>query len=285
MFVLIGIVIVLGAVLGGYLMEEGNLALLVQPAEFVIIFGAALGGFIISSPMKVIKAVQASLMRMFSSRIYGKSDYVEALVLLNEIFFKIRKEGLVSIESDLDEPEKSPIFKKYPKFLKNHHAVAFLTDTLRTLTITDIEAHELASLLDYEIDAHHEEALVPSKSIANVADSLPGLGIVAAVLGVVLTMKKISEPPEVLGHSIGAALVGTFLGVLMCYGFVGPISRNIEAIANEDREFLTVLKAALLAFVNTPSPQVAIEFARRVVPGELKPSFLELESVIKKSKK
>lgn len=285
MFVLIGIVIVLVGVLGGYLMEEGNLALLFQPAEFVIIFGAALGGFIISSPMKVIRAVRASLIRMFSSRIYGKSDYMEALVLLNEIFFKIRKEGLVSIESDLDEPEKSPIFKKYPKFLKNHHAVAFLTDTLRTLTITDIEAHELASLLDYEIDAHHEEALVPSKSIANVADSLPGLGIVAAVLGVVLTMKKISEPPEVLGHSIGAALVGTFLGVLMCYGFVGPISRNIEAIANEDREFLTVLKAALLAFVNTPSPQVAIEFARRVVPGELKPSFLELESVIKKSKK
>ena len=199
---------------------------------------------------------------------------MDALVLLSEIFYKIRKEGLVSIESDLDDPEKSAIFQKYPKFLKNHHALAFLTDTLRTLTITDIEAHELGSLLDYEIEAHYEEALIPAKSIANVADSLPGLGIVAAVLGVVLTMKKISEPPEVLGHSIGAALVGTFLGVLLCYGFVGPMSRNLEAIANEDREFLTVIKAALLAFVNTPSPQVAIEFARRVVPGDLRPSFL-----------
>jgi chemotaxis protein MotA len=285
MFILIGSVIVLGCVIGGYLMEEGNLSLLIQPAEFVVIFGAALGGFVIASPMKVIKAVKDGLIRMLASRIYTESDYLEALVLLSEIFFKIRKEGLVAIESDLDEPEKSNIFKRYPKFIKNHHALAFLTDTLRTLTITDIEAHELATLLEYEIDAHYEEAMIPSKSIGNVADSLPGLGIVAAVLGVVLTMKKISEPPEVLGHSIGAALVGTFLGVLMCYGFVGPVAKNLENIAGEDREYLTVLKAALLSFVNTPSPQVAVEFARRVVPGELRPSFLELEAVIKKSKR
>ena len=285
MFIFIGMAIVIGAVLGGYLMEEGNLSLLIQPAELIIIFGAALGGFIIASPLKVIKAVQGGMMRMFTSKIYSSADYQDALVLLSEIFYKIRKEGLVSIESDLDDPEKSPIFKKYPKFIKNHHALAFLTDTLRTLTITDIEAHELGALLDYEIEAHFEEALIPAKSIANVADSLPGLGIVAAVLGVVLTMKKISEPPEVLGHSIGAALVGTFLGVLLCYGFVGPMSRNLEAVANEDREFLTVVKAALLAFVNTPSPQVAIEFARRVVPGDLRPSFLTLEIVIKNSRK
>lgn len=284
MFVLIGIVMVLGCVLGGYLIERGNVWVLMQPAEVLIIFGAATGGFIISSPMKVIKAVKNGVLRMFSGKIYTKNDYVEVLVLLSEIFYKIRKEGLVSIESDLDDPDKSPIFKKYEKFLHNHHALAFLTDTLRTLTITDIEAHELAGLLDYEIEAHHEEANIPSKSIATVADSLPGLGIVAAVLGVVITMGKISEPPEVLGHSIGAALVGTFLGVLMCYGFVGPMSKNLEHLANEDREFLTVIKAALLAFVNTPSPQVAIEFARRVIPGELKPSFLELEALIKKSK-
>ncbi len=285
MFILIGIAVVLGSVIGGYLMEHGNLSLLIQPAELVIIFGAALGGFVISSPLKVIKAVQGSLLRMFSSKIYSRTDYLESLVLLSEIFYKIRKEGLVSIESDLDEPEKSAIFKKYPKFIKNHHALAFLTDTLRTLTITDIEAHELGALLDFEIEAHFEEALLPAKSISNVADGLPGLGIVAAVLGIVLTMAKISEPPEVLGHSVGAALVGTFLGVLMCYGFVGPVSRNLEHLANEDKEFLTVIKAALLAFVNTPSPQVAIEFARRVVPGDLRPSFLELEAVIKKSKK
>jgi chemotaxis protein MotA len=285
MLVFIGMAIVIGCVLGGYLMEQGNLSLLFQPAELIIIAGAALGGFIISSPFKVIKAVQSGFLRMFKSKIYSRSDYMDALVLLSEVFYKIRKEGLVSIETDLDEPEKSAIFQKYPKFLKNHHALSFLTDTLRTLTITDIEAHELGALLDYEIDAHYEEAVTPAKSIASVADSLPGLGIVAAVMGIVITMKKISEPPEVLGHSVGAALVGTFLGVLLCYGFVGPMARNLEHIANEDREFLTVIKAALLAFINTPSPQVAIEFARRVVPGDLRPSFLVLEAVIKKSKK
>jgi len=285
MFVFIGMVIVIGSVLGGYLIEQGNINLLFQPAELLIIFGAAIGGFVISSPMKVIKAVQGALLRMFKSRIYSSSDYIDALILLTEVFYKIRKEGLVSIEGDLDEPEKSAIFQKHPSFLKNHHAMEFMADTLRTLTITDIGAHEMGSLLDYEIEAHYEEALIPAKSIANIADSLPGLGIVAAVLGIVITMKKINEPPEVLGQSIGAALVGTFLGVLLCYGFVGPMSRNLEHIANEDREFLTVIKEALLAFINTPSPQVAIEFARRVVPGELRPSFLELESVIKKAKK
>lgn len=285
MFVIIGCFVVIGCVMGGFLMAHGNMHVLFQPSEFVIIIGAALGGFIIANPIKIIKATVAGASRMFASKAYAKQDYMDALVLLSEIFFKIRKEGLVSIESDIDAPENSPIFKKYPKFLKNHHALAFLADTLRTLTITDIEPHELATLLDHEIDAHHEEAIIPSKSIANVADALPGLGIVAAVLGIVITMGKINEPPDVLGHHVGAALVGTFLGVLLCYGFVGPMSRNLENIASEDREYLSVLKVGLLAFVNTPSPQVAIEFARRVVPGELRPTFLELENVIKRAKK
>ena len=285
MFVIIGIVIVIGAVLGGYLNEHGSISLLIQPNEYIIIFGAALGGFVIASPMKVIKAVQAGLVRMLKSRVYSRKDYLDALVLLSEIFYKIRKEGLVSIESDLDNPEKSPIFKTHESFIKNHHALAFLTDTLRTLTITDIEAHEMGDLLENEIEAHHEEALIPSASIANVADSLPGLGIVAAVLGIVLTMKKIDAPPAVLGECIGAALVGTFTGVLACYGFMGPMAKNLENIASEDKQFLTVIKAGLLAFIGTPSPQVAIEFARRAVPGELRPTFLELEDVVKKAKK
>ncbi|MDR3570005.1 MAG: flagellar motor stator protein MotA [Syntrophobacteraceae bacterium] len=285
MFVIIGIVIVIGAILTGYLNEHGSISLLIQPNEYIIIFGAALGGFVIASPLKVIKAVMAGLGRMLKSRAFSREDYLDALVLLSDIFYKIRKEGLVSIESDLDNPEKSPIFKSHEAFIKNHHALAFLTDTLRTLTITDIEAHEMADLLDFEIEAHHEEALIPSKSIANVADSLPGLGIVAAVLGIVLTMKKIDSPPAVLGECIGAALVGTFTGVLACYGFVGPAAKNLENIASEDKEFLTVIKAGLLAFIGTPSPQVAIEFARRAVPGELRPTFLELEEVVKKMRK
>jgi chemotaxis protein MotA len=284
-FVLIGIGIVVGAVLGGYLMEDGNMSLLIQPAELIIIFGAAIGGFIIASPLKVIKIVMGGLGALFSGKAYSKDDYRDALLLLSEIFFKIRKEGVVAIEADVDNPEQSDIFKKYPKMLKNHHALAFITDTLRTISITDIESHELASLLESEIESHFEEALIPSKSVNNVADSLPGLGIVAAVLGVVLTMKKISEPPEVLGHSIGAALVGTFLGVLMCYGFVGPMSKNLEALASEDKDFLTVLKAALVAFVNTTSPQLAIEFGRRIIPGDIKSSFIEMEEAMKALRK
>lgn len=285
MFVVIGICVVIGCVLGGYIMEGGNLSLLVQPAEGVIIFGAALGAFIISSPMKVIKATVGSIGRLMAGKAYAREDYLDALLLLNEVFFKIRKEGLVSIEGDLDKPEDSEIFKKFSKFLANHHALAFLTDTLRTLTIMDIDSHELADLLEYEIEAHHEELLIAPKAIANTADGLPAMGIVAAVMGVVITMGKISEPPEVLGHSIGAALVGTFLGVLMCYGFVGPMSKNLENMASEDQEYLNVLKVAIIAFVSNPSPQLAIEFARRVVPSEMRPTFLELEEVIRQAKK
>ncbi|MGV8074759.1 MAG: flagellar motor stator protein MotA [Syntrophobacteraceae bacterium] len=285
MFLAIGIFTVLGCVIGGYLLGQGNLSVLFQPAELIIIFGAALGGFIIASPMKVMRSVLGSIGRLAVGKAYSRQDYEQVLLLLNEIFFKIRKEGLVSIESDIDDPEKSEIFMKYPAFIKNHHALSFLTDTLRTLTIMDIDAHELANLLDYEIDAHHEEALIPSHAIANLADGLPGLGIVAAVLGIVITMAHLNEPPEVLGHHVGAALVGTFLGVLLCYGFVGPMSKNLEYAASEDREYLNVLKVALLAFVNSPSPQIAVEFGRRVIPAELRPSFVELEQILKQAKK
>lgn len=285
MFVIIGIVIVLSTVVGGYLMGHGNLAILFQPAEMIIIFGSAFGGFVISSPMKILKTVMGGIGVLLKGKAYTKDDYKEALMLLSEIFFKIRKEGVVAIEADVDAPEQSEIFKKYPKIIANHHALAFVTDTLRTISITDIESHELAALLESEIETHHEEALIPSKSIANVADSLPGLGIVAAVLGIVITMKSINSPPEVLGNHIGAALVGTFLGVLMCYGFIGPMAKNLEYVANEDKEYLTVLKAALVAFVNTTSPQLAVEFGRRIVPGELKPSFMEMEEAIKSLRK
>jgi chemotaxis protein MotA len=284
MFAAIGMVVVLVSVIGGYLMAHGNLSVLIQPSEWVIIGGAAIGGFIISSPMKVIKATMGSLGRLFGGKAYNKEDYVESLMLLNEIFFKIRKEGLVSIEADIDDPEQSEIFKKYTSFLKNHHSLTFLTDTLRTLTIMDIDAHELASLLEYEIEAHHEEMLIPAHSIANVADALPGLGIVAAVLGIVVTMGNIDAPPAVLGNHIGAALVGTFMGVLLCYGFVGPMAKNLENMAGEDTEFMNVLKVALVGFVSNPSPQIAVEFGRRVIPNDLKPSFLELEQLLKAKK-
>lgn len=284
MFAIIGAAIVFISVIGGYLLEHGNLHVLFQPVELLIIGGAATGSFIIASPMKVIKAVIGDIGKILAGKAYSKADYIEVLILMSEIFSKIRKEGLVSIEADVDNPGESKIFSNYPKFLKNHHAVDLVADTLRTVMTTSIAPHELESLLDTELEAHHEESLIPSKSINTVADGLPGLGIVAAVLGVVITMGKISEPPEVLGHSIGAALVGTFLGVLGCYGFVGPVAKNLEFVANEDKEYMNVLKVSLVAFVGGAAPQISVEFGRRVIPANVKPSFVEVEEAIRERK-
>lgn len=286
MIAIIGFIVVTGAIAGGYLMEHGNLAVLFQPAEVVIIFGAAFGAFLVASPLKVVKSTLSGTIKVFTNKPYVKADYLEILMMLSEIFYKIRKQGLVSIEGDVDTPEESTIFKNYPKILKNHHALTFITDTLRMVITSTIEPHELESLMEVELEEHHEDALTPSKSIATVADALPGLGIVAAVLGVVLTMGKIGEPPEVLGHSIGAALVGTFLGVLMCYGYVGPVSKNMEFIAQEEIQYLTVLKIALKSFVsNNAAPMVAIEFGRRAIPAKQRPTFVEVEEAVKKARK
>ncbi len=286
MIVVIGFVIVSACVIGGYLLEGGNLSVIFQPVELMIIGGAAIGGFIIASPMKVIKATGSSIAHIFTNKPYTKQDYIEVLLMINGIFYKIRQQGLVSIESDVDSPEQSPLFSKYPNVLKNHAAITLITDTLRTVMTTTIAPHELESLIDQELEAHHEEAMAPAHSVSTIADGLPGLGIVAAVMGVVLTMGKIKEPPEVLGASIGAALVGTFTGVLLCYGYVGPMAKNMEFIANEDLQYLNVIKVALLAFIGGgAAPKVAVEFGRRVVPVEAKPSFLEMEEALRTAKK
>lgn len=284
MFVIVGIIVVIASVVGGFLMEGGNLHVLLVPAEIIIIFGAAIGSFLIASPPKVISAVVKELPQLFGSKSYTKADYLDLLSLLYKIFSKIRKEGLISIEADIENPSKSSIFSKHKNVLKNHHAIGFICDNLKVMVSTNVPPHELDNLLDLEIDVHHHESIVPSHSVAKVADGLPGLGIVAAVLGVVLTMGKIDQPPAVLGHSIGAALVGTFLGVLMCYGFVGPVSINIEHRARENTAFLQVIKVALVSFVSGSAPQMAVEFARRAISGKDKPTFEELEKEIKKAK-
>ena len=286
MIAIIGFIVVTVAIAAGYLMEHGNLAVLFQPAEIVIIFGAATGAFLIASPIKVVKSTIGSVAKVFANKPYVKTDYLDILMLLSEIFYKIRKQGLVSIEGDVDDPNDSTIFKNYPKILKNHHAITFITDTLRMVITTTIEPHELESLMETELEEHHEDALIPAKSIATTADALPGLGIVACVLGVVLTMGKIGEPPEVLGHSIGSALVGTFLGILMSYGYVGPMAKTLEFIAQEDLQYLTVLKIALKSFVsNNAAPMVAIEFGRRAIPAKQRPSFVEVEEAVRKVRK
>ncbi len=286
MIVLIGFMVVTGCVLGGYLIHKGNLSVIFAPVELLIIGGAAVGGFIISSPVKVIKAVGASIVRIFTNKPYSKQDYIEVLLMMNGIFNKIRQQGLVSIENDVDAPAESPLFAKYPKILKNHEAINLIADTLRTVMTTTIAPHELESLIEQELEALHEEAVTPSHSLGVVADGLPGLGIVAAVLGVILTMGKIKEPPEILGASIGAALVGTFLGVLLCYGFIGPMAKNMEFIAVEEMQYLNVIKVALLSFIGGgAAPKVAVEFGRRVVPATTKPSFLEMEETMRAAKK
>ncbi|MDI9571107.1 MAG: flagellar motor stator protein MotA [Pseudomonadota bacterium] len=285
MLVIVGAIIVITAVVSGYLMEHGNLSVLFQPAELVIIGGAAIGAFIIASPMKTVKAVIQGVLGVVRSKTYSKEDYLEAMLLLNGIFYKIRQQGLVAIESDVDEPEKSSLFNRFPGILKNNRAMGLITDTLRMVMTTTIATHELESLLEGEIDTHYEEMIVPSKTVTFIADGLPGLGIVAAVLGVVLTMGKIGEPPEILGHSIGAALVGTFLGVLLCYGFVGPLGRHMEHAVQEELQYLTVFKVALVAFVGGAAPKVALEFGRRVIPHDSKPLFSEVENLLRQAKK
>lgn len=284
MFAIIGLIVVIGSVIGGYLEAHGNLSVLVQPAELLIIGGAAIGGFLISTPLKIIKATLTAVIGVFKDTSYKKQDYIHILTLLNNVFYKIRQQGLVSIESDVDSPKESSLFNKFPKILNNHHAVELITDTLRTVMTTTIASHELESLIDTELDTYLEEVLQPSKAVNFVADALPGLGIVAAVLGIVVTMGKMKEPPDVLGQSIGAALVGTFLGVLLCYGFVGPIARNLEHTAHEKLQYLIVIKVALVSFLGGSAPKVAVEFGRRVVPADMRPSFAEMEEALRKSK-
>jgi chemotaxis protein MotA len=282
---IVGAAVVLACVIGGYLMEHGNLSVLIQPAELVIIGGAAIGSFLISSPRKVVASVLKNIPTIFVSRGHGKESFVDLLCLLYLVFSKIRKEGLISIEADIENPGQSALFGKYPRVTRDKHALNFICDNLKVIITTSIPPHELDGLLDLEIETGHHEEMVPSHALTKIADALPGLGIVAAVLGVVLTMGKIDQPPAVLGHSIGAALVGTFLGILACYGFVGPMAANLEYKAREGEVYFQVIKLALVAFVGGSAPQIAVEFGRRAVPGDDKPTFAELEKAIRASAK
>lgn len=278
---IIGAVIVFACVFGGFVMEHGNLALLLQPVEFMIIGGAAIGALIISSPVKLVKALGKSLKGIISPKHFDSKKYIEVLLLLYEIFNKMRKEGIIAIESHVEEPNKSEIFKRYPAILKNKRTVDFICDSLKILLSIDIPPHEFDNLLEVDIEANTEELSHPYHRVAKIADSLPGLGIVAAVLGVVLTMGKINEPPAVLGESIGAALVGTFLGVLMCYGIVGPISTLMEHHVKEEAAYYHVIRIAIVSYVARSIPQIAIEFARRAIPESVRPGFNELEKIMK----
>jgi chemotaxis protein MotA len=281
MFAIIGIVIVIGAIIGGYLMEHGHLAVLWQPAEVVIIGGAALGTLLIANPLPVITGLFKGILGVMKGSPYNKKFYLDALKMLNEIFSYARKNGLNKLEADCDDPEKSALFSKYPALVKNHHALHFICDTLRTAISGGVSHFELDQVMEADMEAHHHEANEPVHALSSVGDALPGLGIVAAVLGVVITMGSLGGPPEEIGHKVGAALVGTFLGILMCYGFMQPLAANMTKINDSELEFYKFLRAGVMAFVKGAAPILAIEFARRQIPGHNRPSFKEMEQACK----
>lgn len=284
MFIIIGAVIVIGSIITGYVLEGGHILALFQPYELLIIGGAAFGSMVIANPMNVIKSMISQITGLFGAT-YGKKDYQDLLVMMFEIFNIARKDGLIGLENHVEHPEESEIFKRYPKFLKNHHAINFFADTMRVIISGAVQPTDLEDLMDNDIEALKEEELHPSHSLNTVSDSLPGLGIVAAVLGIVITMGAIDGPPEEIGHKVGAALVGTFLGILTCYGFLGPISSNMKFRVNENMQYISCMKHALLSFNKGVAGVIAVEFARRTLFADVRPSFIELEEACNESKR
>jgi chemotaxis protein MotA len=276
MFSIIGILIVIAAIMGGYLMEHGNIKVLLQPAELLIIGGAAMGTVLIANPLHILKKIAAGAAGVFGGSKFTKQRYIDSLKMMYELFNKARKEGLMGLESDVEEPSKSPVFSKHPQFLKDHHIRDFVCDTLR-MAVTGAEPFDLDQLLDLDMEVHHLDAGQPIAALSSMADSLPGLGIVAAVLGVVITMGALGGPPEEIGRKVAAALVGTFLGILLCYGFVGPIAANMAKSVEEERAYLHVLRVVMITFLKGTAPIMAVEAARRAIPGHVRPSFQEVE--------
>jgi chemotaxis protein MotA len=281
MNIIIGALIVIGSVFGGFVLSKGQLLALWQPFEVLIIGGAAFGAFMIANPMKVVIASLKAIPAMMAGSRYNKALYLEMLALLYDLFSKARKEGLMAVEGDIEEPENSELFKKYPKIMKDHHAMDFICDYMRLVVSGSMNAFELEALMDADLETHHHHVAEPAHALGRVADGLPGFGIVAAVLGIVITMSFIGGPPEQLGAKIAAALVGSFLGIFLAYGFVGPASAFLEHRANEEAKYFQCIKVCLLASVQGYSPQVAIEFGRKTMPVDMRPGFQELEDHVK----
>src|ERR1700729_2470222 len=277
MFTIIGIVVVFGAVLAGYLMEHGNLKVLIQPAELVIIGGAAIGTVLIANPLHILKKIAGGLGAAFGGTKFNKQRYLETLKMMYELFSRARKDGLMALETDSDAPDQSPILSKYPSFLKDHHALPFVCDSIRLASSGGVDPFDADQMIERDMDVHHHGATQPIAALATMADSLPGLGIVAAVLGVVITMGALGGPPEEIGHKVAAALVGTFLGILLCYGLVGPVSQSMAKATAEEHAYLYVLRVLMLAFIRGQPPVVAVEMGRRAIPSHVRPTFTEVE--------
>ncbi len=272
---------VLGCVAGGFVLSHGNLVALWQPFEVLIICGAAFGAFVIANPGTVIKGALGSIGQLLKGSKHTKKSYMELLALMYDLFTKARKEGLMALEADIDEPENSPIFQKYPQILKNHHALDFIADYLRLMVGGNMNPFEIENLMDVELETHHHEAAKIPAAITAVSDALPGFGIVAAVLGIVITMASIGGPVEELGAHVAAALVGTFLGILLAYGFVGPMSTSLSHMNEDDSKVFECIKVCLLASLNGYAPQIAVEFGRKALYSHNRPGFQELEDFVK----
>jgi chemotaxis protein MotA len=281
MFPIIGIVLVFGAVLAGFLMEKGHLPVLVQPAELLIIGGASIGTLLVANPMHILKGIVSSLKGVLTGSKLDKRRYLNLLKMMYVFLNKVRKEGLLSVENDVEKPKESAIFKAFPEFVADHHALNFVCDTLRMTITGGVDPFDMDQMMELDMEVHHQEATQPVNALNTVADALPGLGIVAAVLGVVITMGALGGPPEEIGEKVAAALVGTFLGVLLCYGFVGPVSANMAKLADEHNDYLHVMRVLLLAFLKGSAPMIAIELGRRAIPARVRPTFEEMEKYCK----
>jgi len=283
MFAIIGILVLFGAVAAGYLMEHGNLKVLMQPAELIIIGGAAVGTVLVANPLHILKKIAAGCGAVLGGSKFGKQRYLESLKMMYDLLNKARKDGLVALEADIEDPAKSPILSKYAAFLKDHHIRDFVYDTMRMAVSGGVEPFDLDQMMESDMDVHHHDASQPVQALSTMADSLPGLGIVAAVLGVVITMGALGGPPEEIGHKVAAALVGTFLGILLCYGLVGPVAANMAKLAEDEHAYYYVLRVLISSFMKGGPPIMAVEVARRAIPGHVRPSFKEVEKTCRTS--
>jgi chemotaxis protein MotA len=283
MIPVIGILVVFGCIAGGYLMEKGNMLVLMQPAELLIIGGAAMGTVLIGNPLYVLKAIIGGVLQVFKGSRYTAAVYLDTLKFLNDFFNTARKAGLSTLEQDLDEPEKSELFKRHPNFVKDKEAMHFFCDTMRTQVTGGVDTHDLDHIMETDLEILHRQGRLSANALTTVADSLPGLGIVAAVLGVVITMGSLGGPPEEIGHKVAAALVGTFLGILLCYGFLGPVAAHIKKHSDAEGEYLTCLRMGLLANIKGLSPMLALEATRRAIPHHLRPTFQEMDKACRKT--
>lgn len=280
MFFIIGAVVVVVSVFGGYAANNGHLAVLWQPFEVIIIVGAAFGAFIIGTPKNVLLNTPKALGAMIAGSPYSKSNFIELLSVLYSIFKLAKTKGMLALESHTENPHESELFKHFPHFHHQHHAVEFLCDYLRLITLGSDNPHQMEDLMNEELDVHHKEAHKQSHAVQSMADGMPALGIVAAVLGVIHTMGSLTEPPEVLGHLIGGALVGTFLGVFISYGFLAPIASSIGGVYEEEGKYYDCIKVAILAYLNGYAPAICIEFARKSIIHDMRPTFNEVEDAV-----